>query len=471
MKDASARSWAANRWHLSRRAALSLLLVFAAGFVPASVAPAGGSAVPARTQAQRAEVVRDLLDERTAAVASHDAARWTATVNPVDPDFTARQDALFATLVGLPLAALTYSYAGVGPALDSVRARELGPGAFTAKVRLRYRLAEADHRDVQRDHQLTITRFDGRWLVADDVHPGGVGRTQLDPWDLGSVDVARGRFSIVLSRPGAAGLSDPDRAGRAGRAGLAGLADRAVEQVQELWRGPWPGRVVVIMPVDVGEMAQLIGEHGPGGVAGLAQMAAVTTGQPAGEPGGVTTGNRIVVNPDVFAALTETGRRVVLAHEATHVATRTLGGAPVQSWLAEGFADYVAYRGAGTGVEKIAGDLLAQVRAGIAPVQLPAEVDFHVNRGPVSASYSLAWLAVRHIAQTHGEARLVELYLTAAAGPTTGAGTPQDPAAATDAALGEVLGVSMEEFREAWGDAVVDAAGPAVPGSGTEQAR
>ena len=461
MKDASARSRAAGRWHLSRRAALSLLLVLAA-FVPAAAAPAGGSAVPARTQAERAEIVRDLLAERTAAVVSDDAARWTATFNPVGTDFTARQDALFAALVGLPLATWTYSYAGVGPALDPVRARELGPGAFTAKVRLGYRLAETDHRDVQRDHELTITRFDGRWLVADDEHNGGVGRTQPDPWDLGSVDVARGRFSLVLSRPGAAGSSDP---------GLAGLADRAVEQVQELWRGPWPGRVVVIVPADVGEMARLIGERDPRGVAGLAQMAAVTTGQPTGEPGGVTTGNRIVVNPDVFAALTETGRRVVLTHEATHVATRTLGGAPVPSWLAEGFADYVAHRGAGSGVEEIAGDLLAQVRIGGAPARLPEEVDFDASRGPVSVSYSLAWLAVRHIARTHGEARLVEFYLTAAAGPTTGAGAREGPAAATDAALGEVLGVSREQFSEAWGDAVMDAAGPEVPGSGTEQAR
>jgi hypothetical protein len=430
---------------------LLLLVAVAVSTVPAAALATGGVAVAEQTAA-----VRELLAARSAAVISGDSRRWAATVAPGAGDFAARQDALFATLAGLPRAAWNYSYAGPGPALPPSRAGELGDGAFIARVRLSYRLAGIDEGDVLRDQYMTVARPAGQWLIAGDDDAGDLGRRAPDPWDLGELDLAQGRSSLVLARPGSAGLSGSD---------LASLADRAVEQVQELWPRPWPGQVVVIVPADVAEMARLVHDGGPGDVAALPQLAAVTTGQPRGDPGGTTTGNRIIVNPTVFAQLTETGRQVVLTHEATHVATRTLGGAPVPGWLSEGFADYVAYQSTEIGVQEVAGDVLAQVRAGGGPVRLPAESDFGASSGPVSGSYALAWLAVRHIAQTHGRSRLVEFYLTAAAG------RPGDPVGATDTAFGEALGISAEQFHLEWRRALADLA--AVPGtaSGTEQVR
>ena len=427
------------------------MVAVAVAALPAAALATGGAAAAEQTAAEQTAAVRNLLAARSAAVVSGDLRRWTATIEPSAGDFAARQDALFATLTGLPHASWTYRYAGRGPALPPSRARELGDGAFIAKVRLSYRLAGVDSVEVRRDHSVTLARHGEQWLIADEDDAGKLGRQVVDPWDLGEVDVVKGRSSLVLTRPGSAGLSGSH---------LAGLADRAVEQVQELWPGPWPGQVVVIVPADVAEMARLVHDGGAlSDVAGLGQLAAVTTGQPTGEAGGTTTGNRIVVNPTVFAGLTETGRQVVLTHEATHVATRTLGGAPVPSWLSEGFADYVAYRATEIGVQQVAGDVLAQVRAGGGPVRLPAEVDFDASRGPVSGSYALAWLAVRHIAQAYGQSRLVEFYLAAATG------RPGDPAGATDAALGEALGISAEQFHLGWRRAVADLA--AVSGSET----
>ena len=462
MNEERAASSTASRWRSPRAWVLSLLLVvaLAVAALPAAALGTGGAAVAEQTAA-----VRELLAARSAAVVSGDSRRWAATVAPGAGDFAARQDALFATLAGLPRAAWTYSYAGPGPVLPPARARELGDGAFIARVRLSYRLAGIDSGDVRRDHYLTLARHAKRWLIAGDDDAGDLGRRALDPWDLGELDRVQGRSSLVLTRPGSAGLSGSH---------LAGLADRAVKQVQELWPGPWPGQVVVIVPADGAEMARLVHDGGPGDVPGLAQLAAVTTGQPTGEPGGTTTGNRIIVNPTVFARLTETGRQVVLTHEATHIATRTLGGAPVPSWLSEGFADYVAYRATEIGVQEVAGDVLAQVRAGGGPVRLPAQVDFDPSRGPVAESYSLAWLAVRHIAQAHGQSRLVEFYLAVAAG------RPGDPLGAMDAAFGEALGISAEQFHLGWRRAVADLAAlprtAAVPAmasgtaSGMEQA-
>jgi hypothetical protein len=430
---------------------LSLLLVVACAVaaLPAAALTTGGAAVT-----EQAAAVRNLLAARSAAVVSGDSRRWAATVAPGAGDFAARQDALFATLVGLPRAAWTYSYAGPGPALPFSRARELGDGAFIARVRLSYRLAGIDEGAVQRDQYLTLARRGGRWLIAGDDDARDLGRRAPDPWDLGELDLAKGRSSLVLARPGSAGLSG------SGLAGLAGLADRAVEQVQELWPGPWPGRVVVIVPADMAEMARLVHDGGPGDIAAIAQLAAVTTGQPSSDPDGTTTGNRIIVNPTVFVRLTETGRQVVLTHEATHVATRTLGGAPVPSWLSEGFADYVAYRATDMGVQQVAGDVLTRVRTGAGPVRLPTEIDFDASRGHVSESYALAWLAVRHIAQSHGQPRLVEFYLRAAAG------RPGDPVGAIDAAFGEALGISAEQFDGGWGRAVADLAAVSAPAPG-----
>ena len=454
MNDERAGSSAAGGVRFTRAWVLSLLLVVAVAVaaLPAAALTTGGAAVAEQTAA-----ARDLLAARSAAVVSGDSRRWAATVAPGAGDFAARQDALFATLAGLPRAAWTYSYAGPGPALPYSRARELGDGAFIARVRLSYRLAGIDEGAVQRDHYLTLARRGGRWLIAGDDDDGDLGRRAPDPWDLGELDLAQGRSSLVLARPGSAGLSG---SGLAGPASLAGLADRAVEQVRELWPGLWPGRIVVIVPADMAEMARLVHDGGPGDVADLARLAAVTTGQPRRDPGGTTTGNRIIVNPTVFARLTEAGRQVVLTHEATHVATRTLGGAPVPSWLSEGFADYVAYRTTDIGVQQVAGDVLTRVRTGAGPVRLPTEIDFDASRGPVSESYALAWLSVRHIAQSHGQPRLVEFYLRAAAG------RPGDPAGAIDAAFGEALGISAEQFQGGWRRAVADLAAVSAPAPG-----
>ena len=425
------------------------------------VTGSGQVARPAGTAAsERAAVARDLLAARSAALGSGDAEQWTSTVDPQASDFAARQDALFATLTALPRASWTYTYAGEGPALTPARARDLGGDAFIARVRLGYRLDPADEREVRRDQFLTLARRDGRWLVAGDDDAAGLTRsTQPDPWDLGAVVLARGRSSLVLARPGQVGLSATE---------ITRLADRAVEQVKERWPGPWPQHVVVIVPADVAEMARLIRAGTAAGsasgldrVAGLAQIAAVTTGQPTGEPGGVTTGNRIVVNPTAFARLTEAGRQVVLTHESTHVATRTLAGGPVPTWLAEGFADYVAFRATDLDVEEVAGDALARIRVDAAPVRLPGEAEFDASRGPVSASYSWAWLAARHIARTHGEAGLVEFYRTAAAGP------PGDRAGAAAVAFREVLGTSEAQFVAAWRRSLLDLA----PRSGMESER
>jgi hypothetical protein len=151
-------------------------------------------------------------------------------------------------------------------------------------------------------------------------------------------------------------------------------------------------------------MAELIGDDGDG----LAQIAAVTTGS---FDEGLTRGDRVVINPEAWATLGALGRRVVLTHELTHVATRASSARSVPIWLSEGFADYVAYAALDVATTTVASDLLAAVRAGEGPRTLPDERDFDAARQDIAEAYEGAWLAARMLAERYGERRLVELYV------------------------------------------------------------
>jgi hypothetical protein len=367
--------------------------------LPPAPTAAAGDAGDAVTDGRRA--LSALLQRREQAVQRRDRAAWLAEVDPGSVQYAQRQAAAFDGLAAVPLAAWSYRIAADRPALAPTRQAALGRDAWLAHVLLRYRVDGFDAADVERHHYLTVVRRDGRWLLADDTDGASAGRpTERDIWDLGPVHAARGRSSLVLG-PG------PEST----LARHAAEADRAVTAVDGLWTGAWPHRVVLLAPQTLQQMAALAGLSEDG----LAQLAAVTTGRVTGS--GPTTGDRIVLNPQTFAGLVPTARRVVLAHETTHVATRTLPRGDVPLWLAEGLADYVGYRGSGVPVRVAAADLIGRVRDGRGPTRLPTEQDFDPRRGDVSAAYNGAWLAARMIAQRHGEKALVELYLRAAAQP------------------------------------------------------
>jgi hypothetical protein len=181
----------------------------------------------------------------------------------------------------------------------------------------------------------------------------------------------------------------------------------------------------------------------PGSAAGLAEVAATTEG-PTG-PDGRATGDRIVLDPAAFARLTAAGRDVVLTHELTHVAVRaTVPGAPA-TWLAEGFADHVGYARAGLPDDQLLAPLIAQIRAGRGPLELPSNADLQPASGDLEVPYLSAWQAVELIAEQHGEEALRRLVTAAAS-----TGTATDAEAATDAALVEVTGTTRSELTAAW---------------------
>ncbi|MGW5848491.1 hypothetical protein ACWFQ8_11165 [Streptomyces sp. NPDC055254] len=295
-------------------------------------------------------------------------------------------------------------------------------GAARAVVRaeLRYRLAGYDTAPDGSARELELARDGGSWRVrADRPAPGA--RPQL--WDQGPVTAVRGARALVL---GGAGQS----AGTL--SGIAAEADRAVPAAGAAWPGPWAGRVVVLVPGSLDRMAELLGRPADA----YRGLGAVTTGRVGAGP---APADRVVINPEGYAELSGAGRRVILTHEVTHVATRAATSATTPLWLSEGFADWAAYRGTSTPAERAAPALARAVRRGEVPGELPRTEAFDFGGDPeaTARAYEGAWLACRLIAERWGEAALVDLYGRAGRRPWP-------------AALADALGVDEAELTRAW---------------------
>jgi len=181
--------------------------------------------------------------------------------------------------------------------------------------------------------------------------------------------------------------------------------------------------------------------------ASVDQVAAVTDGTIGVD--GRAGADRVVVNPEAFARLQPSGRRVVITHETTHVAIRASTTRAVPLWLSEGMADYVGYSGLGLPRARVASALLSRVRSGDGPRALPAETDFDPSATTIAPNYNAAWLAVSLIADRYGQGRLARLYLDAGTA-TDPHAAPGDPESNTRAAFRAVLGTSEETFTRDW---------------------
>jgi hypothetical protein len=131
----------------------------------------------------------------------------------------------------------------------------------------------------------------------------------------------------------------------------------------------------------------------------------------------------------------------------THVAVRASTTAAVPTWLSEGLADYVAYKGSGVPLRTSAADVLAEVRQGSAPTHLPGSADFDPARATIAPAYSASLLACQLIVDRYGEPALVRLYRIAATQP---AKHPASPQARLARAFPRALGTTQARFEADW---------------------
>lgn len=381
-------------------------------------------------QEGRLAAVQALLSARAAAVKSRSKSSWMATVDLPGSAFRARQSVAFDNLLKLPLGHFSYGTAQLAPALTPTRASQVGPRAWAATVSGTYALAGFDRTPQSFDATYTVVKRPGGWRIADDTD----GATSLQMWDLPGLKVLRGRSGIVIGNAPRTRMQE-----------YRTIADSAVRRVSGLWGTDWNSHVVLLTPSTTDEFARLLSRTSADG---LDQVAAITQG--VIERGQRAQRDRVVINPKAFTSLQPLGRRVVITHELTHVATRSSTTGPVPIWLTEGMADYVGYSGLDLRRGRVASELLALVRVGKGPKALPTEADFDPSRTKIAPAYSASWLAVSRLVDLYGKARVVAFYRAVASSRTVGGKAQANSDSAAQLAFPRRFGVTEAQFVGGW---------------------
>ncbi len=381
---------------------------------------------------ERATAVAELLQGRSAAILGRDRAAFLATVDPMATALESRQAAMFDALAEVPISGWDYTLDALSsrPAESKLDLRYGRGQWWSPEVSLSYTLAGFDERPTTDVQYLTFVRRDGRWLLgADDDFAAAGAATPRALWERGPV--------VAVRAPGVLALGHADTALLRN---VAAVASAAIPRVSAVWGEQWRRQVVAIVPATPAELSSLLDSDQD-----LSQIAAVTSARYAGPPDvNADAVDRILVNPETFPKLGQLGRRVVLTHEMTHVATRRATGPSVPAWLAEGLADYIGYKDVKVPLEVAARDLRKDVRAGRLPVLLPDDEFFGGGSSSLAQAYEQSWLAVRLLAERYGEDDLLRFYRA------VGANRQGSRSTVLAAELQDAFGVDTVTFIADW---------------------
>jgi hypothetical protein len=440
-------SWKGVVWPLPRPLVKRIALGAAVGVVgvaafaglrqladaPADPSGANGTPSPGQTSTtpdeasegvRRAVAGEAVLQKMVDAVRAENRADFLKTIDPQAKSFTDQARTVYSNLGKLPLATFQMRYVSDDPAaLEPNRTRELGgTESWLAQVEISWQLSGYDAKPARETLPVTFVTRDGTTYAASFSERFVAGQRR-PIWALGSIDVARSEHSLVISLDSQADADD-----------YAEVTDRAVESVSKVWGRNWRQKAVVYLPSKQSQMENVLGaQQGT-----YTQIAAVTMAELDTPQVGAPV--RIVANPKLFDELGKQGRRIVLTHETTHVAS-TATASPVPLWLAEGFADYVAFTAVSVQDESAAKELFKAIRAGRVPKALPAPEAFAASSTELPQAYESGWLACRLIAEREGQSKLVKFYRTVHAS--------KSPTGLADA-FRTVLGTTEQQFVADW---------------------
>ncbi|MGV1009610.1 MAG: hypothetical protein ACOYBY_13510 [Dermatophilaceae bacterium] len=365
-------------------------------------------------------VAAGLLSTRSQALAHGNRAAWESTVADPASDEGSREMAAYDALLALGVTGLSAVDVQVGSSSMGAPGDPEGR-SFTVTARIGHQIPGYDRAPREATRTLTLVSTPSGWRFARDA----AAADQLQVWDLPGLQVVRSATSLVAGDVPVSVLTDR----------LAD-ADAATRRLTSLFGSATPS--VVVVPATAAEAARQLGRPE---AAASSQVAATTDGQLG--PAGTAGADRVVLGPDAFARLTEEGRRVVVTHELTHVATRASTAGQLPLWLSEGFAEYIAWGPVNIPVETAAAQLRSYVRSNGAPDALPATPEFDSSRSDLATAYQGSWLAVRLIGTEHGEPALWAFYLAVA-------GTPGGKGMALEDAFRSVLGTNTADFVAGW---------------------
>lgn len=373
---------------------------------------------------RRAVAGEAVLQKMTDAVENDNRTEFLDTIDPKAAEFRASARTIFANLSTLPIGTFQLRYVSDDTgALTPDRKSELGGSqAWLAQVEVSWQLAGFDAKPARETLPVTFVTRDGATYVASFSERFVAGQRR-PIWALGPIDVAKGDHSLVISLGSEADAKS-----------YVSVADKAVESVTKVWGKGWRQKVIIYLPAKQAQMESVLGAQ-PNT---YTQIAAVTMAELDTPEAGAPV--RIVANPKLFEELGKQGRRIVLTHETTHVAS-TATASPVPLWLAEGFADYVAFAAVPVQDESAAKELFKGIRAGKVPATLPAPEAFAASATELPQAYESAWLACRLISEREGQSKLVKFYRAVHASKTT---------SGLADAFKSVLGMTEAEFVAEW---------------------
>lgn len=209
-------------------------------------------------------------------------------------------------------------------------------------------------------------------------HGRGAGSRPSDP----------GAQASSSGHPSSAGALHIRGGDAARRRQLASALPGALDRVQHLWGGP-PVRGTVVVTTDAAQFAAAAGTSSP-------QVPAVTTGE------------RIVLSPQVWHRTTTDGLQIVVTHELTHLRLPVPAGVRVKLWVTEGAAEVTAYLGRSLRRGEIAPGLRDQVARGRAPSGPPADAALDPARSnDIVSGYEQAWAWCEFLLATRGRPSFV----------------------------------------------------------------
>ncbi|HEX9888869.1 MAG TPA: hypothetical protein VGA69_05290 [Nitriliruptorales bacterium] len=352
----------------------------------------------------------------------------------LDPSsaFGARWLARAANLAEVPLATYELELDPSLPDLATGAVRDRHVGAATVRyVRERHALAGYDEDGpAAEDLFLTFVHAEDRWRVAGDTDAEPLGLVSADHlWDHGPVEVTVDGPLVALHHPGTPAIGPVLAEARA-----------ALGDVLDRWPLEWPSRVPIIVPRDEDELAELLHV-----TFDLSSFVAFATASPVGELGEYRlTGSRVILNPVRFLNRASGTRRLILAHELLHVATRPVAGPFTPAWVEEGVAQAIGEQRSTTGL----GILDGLVARGAFDALLPTDAQFVTGgRDRIFLSYQLAYSFVSFLVDTYGVDAVARWYRELGRGSV---GRPGRESWHVQRSVQEVFDLPLDELRQQW---------------------
>ncbi|MFN2526592.1 MAG: hypothetical protein ABR505_10095 [Actinomycetota bacterium] len=398
---------------------------------------------PGSPSAADRAAIQELLDRRAAAVLSRSRRDFVGSMLPGSQRFARRQRRAFDSLGDLPLASYRLvaawdRFGDLSRPSDLDRYPNAEDVAITT-VEERFRIRGFDRFESLEDLFLTFIKVRGRWLIAADSDVADIGfRSARHLWDFGQLHAERGKRFLALGHD----CAGPGALCGSAAESILSTAERALDQVDDYWRGAADLRVAIFVPADSQELQRLLqATFDPEEFVAFAYF----TLDPHAEYR--FTGNRIVFNYASLATRSAADVYRVLVHELTHIATRAEAGPLIPVFVDEGIAEYVSYRGDPGSLSF----LESQIASGGFDRRLPHDYEFLTGSfESIYESYQEAQSAVGFFVERWGLDAFVRFYRSLG----RVAVAPGTTRYHVSRALQRSIGMGWRSFEQAWADSI-----------------